>query len=499
MTFGLLAILIFVVAAFLYAAVIPVNGRGWFLLIGSLLAVYWLQPPLPIRFSDYILPTATILLTIVTWWITRQSGDKKQSASIRDDKITLALTAALVIGLSLFRYVDADYRLTASRPPSPLAVIILLGLVGGTLAGIFWLLKRIPDSDRGSSHGRRSRWLLTVSIVLIVVLFVVLKTELLSSGLGRIWRGFTGQDTSLASPIDLQWLGFSFVAFRLLHTLRDRQTGLLPVLSLREYISYVIFFPSYTAGPIDRAERFVTDYRSLPLIKGLDAPRFALGLERIIIGLFKKFVIADLLVQGISLNASNATQAQSSLALWILLYGFALRIYFDFGGYSDIVIGIGILFGVRLPENFKRPYLRSNIAAFWQSWHITLSNWVRFYVFTPLSRWMLRQSWRPSSTVIVFIAHISTMIVIGLWHGVSINFLIWGLWHGIALFTHKVWSDRTRKWYRGLNDNLAIKRTWTVFTWFITFNYVTIGWVWFALPRLSQSTAVLGKMFGLGW
>lgn len=499
MTFDLLGILVFVVAAFLYAAFIPARGRGWFIFVGSSLAIFWLQPPLPIRFSDYILPTATLLLTVLTWWLTRIPGDPDQLKSKHEDRISLAIMAALVIGLAFFRFVDAEYRLTPSRPPSPLTVAIVLGLIGAAFAGFFWMLGRRSSGGREESKTEISGKVLSLFIVFIVVLFVVLKTEALSSGLSRFWRGITGQDASLASPIDLQWLGFSFVAFRLLHTLRDRQTGLLPVLSLREYVSYVVFFPSYTAGPLDRAERYVKDYRELPRIRGLDPSRFASGFERILIGLLKKFVIADLLVQGISLNATNAAQAQSSAGLWVLLYGFALRIYFDFGGYSDIAIGIGLLFGVKLPENFNRPYLRNNITAFWQSWHITLSNWVRFYVFTPLSRWMLRRTWRPPTLIIVFIAQMTTMIIIGLWHGVTFNFFIWGVWHGVALFAHKVWSDRTRKWYREMSTRPWRKRAWTVATWFLTFNYVAIGWVWFALPSISQSATVLGRMFGFGW
>jgi len=390
MTFDLLAILVFVVAAFIYAAFVPAKGRGWFLFIGSALAVFWLQPPLSIRFSDYILPAATLLLTILTWWITRDPADQNQAGSKREDLISLAVIAIVIVGLACLRYVGAEYRITASRPPSPLAVAIALVLLGAVFAGLFYLLGRRTSDSQDNDRIWISAKVLSLAIILLIILFVVLKTEALSSGVSRFWRGLTGQDTTLASPIDLQWLGFSFVAFRLLHTLRDRQTGLLPVLSLREYVSYVVFFPSYTAGPLDRAERFVKDYRKLPLIRGLDPARFGLGLERILIGLLKKFVIADLLVQGISLNATNALQAESSAGLWILLYGYALRIYFDFGGYSDIAIGIGILFGIKLPENFNRPYLRTNITSFWQSWHITLSSWVRFYVFTPLSRWMLK-------------------------------------------------------------------------------------------------------------
>jgi alginate O-acetyltransferase complex protein AlgI len=491
MSLDLTAILVFGAAALIYATLLRPNGRAWALLIGSVVAIYWLQPALPIRFSDYILPTLTIALAALTWWVTRKQDDEEQRAFSPQDRLALGIVFALVIALAFMRFVDAGYRLTASRPPSPLMVTIIL-IAAGALFSLLarWLAPHLARPDR-------QRRVLTAAIVLLLILFVVLKSQNAATAVSRFWRGQTGQDASLASPLDLAWLGFSFVAFRLIHTLRDRQSGILPALSLREYLTYVIFFPAYTAGPIDRAERFSGDFRALPEMLGLDAARFALGLERILLGLLKKFVIADALAHGLSLSAVNAAQADSTAALWLLLYGYAFRLYLDFAGYSDIAIGIGILFGIKLPENFNWPYLRSNITAFWQSWHMTLSNWVRFYVFTPLSRWMLRQEWRPPNTLIVLTAHLATMSVIGLWHGITLNFFIWGLWHGIALFVHKIWSDRTRKWYLGLNKRPLRKAGWTALSWFLTFNYVVIGWVWFALPSVDQSLQVLAGLFGL--
>jgi alginate O-acetyltransferase complex protein AlgI len=182
--------------------------------------------------------------------------------------------------------------------------------------------------------------------------------------------------------------------------------------------------------------------------------------------------------------------------LWLLLYGYALRLFFDFSGYTDIAIGIALLFGIRLPENFDRPYQRTSITAFWQSWHITLSNWARFYVFSPFSRFLLTRQPKPSPIAVVLSAQLATTIVIGLWHGVSWNFLIWGVWHGVGLFVHKQWSDRTRGWYRQLNEQSERKRMWTVVAWFITFHFVVIGWVWFALPDVETSLRVLRGLFG---
>ncbi|MDQ7034405.1 MAG: MBOAT family O-acyltransferase [Anaerolineae bacterium] len=294
----------------------------------------------------------------------------------------------------------------------------------------------------------------------------------------------------------LGWLGFSYVAFRLIHTIRDRQSDILPTLSLRDYVAYIVFFPSFIAGPIDRAERFLDDLRHVPKLKRFDSVRFTEGCTRIGIGIFKKFVIADFLAQGMSLNATHAAQVENSFGLWLLLYGYALRLFFDFAGYSDIVIGIGILFGIKLPENFHHPYTRSSITEFWQNWHITLSDWVRTYVFSPFSRWILRLKPRPAAFITVLLAQLLTMLIIGLWHGVSINFLLWGLWHGIGLWLHKQFSDRTRKWYRGLKERKWQFRLWKTGTWFITFHFVVLGWVWFALSDVNLSIKVFSVLFG---
>jgi len=493
MTFSLVAIGVFTAAALVYALIIRPGGRGWALLVGSIVAVYWLQPSLPIRFSDFILPTITILLTVVGWWSTRRPEDPEQKLTVSQDRLAILVTLLIILALSLFRYVGADYRITASRPPSPLIVLLALAV----FAGLLLLVYKVLNSYLQREDGQRK--ILTGLIIFVVILFIIVKSEPLATAASGLWRRYTGQDANLASPSNLAWLGFSFVAFRLIHTFRDRQTGLMPILSYKEYLTYVIFFPSYTAGPIDRAERFAAEMRSLPEMVGLDAGRFVSGFSRIIIGLFKKFVVADTLARGLSLTAENAAQSESSFWLWILLYGYGFRLFFDFAGYTDIAIGIGILFGVKLPENFDRPYLKSNITAFWQSWHITLSNWVRFYIFTPLSRSLLRKSWRPSNTVIVLIAQLTTMAVIGLWHGITWNFFIWGIWHGLGLFVHKVWSDRTRGWHRSLGNHPGQKRAWTFFSWFLTFNFVILGWVWFALPTITLSLDTFAHLFGFGW
>jgi len=510
MTFDLLAILIAVIAAGIYSALLPARWRGWALMIASVIAVYRLQPALPIRYLDFILPTATVMIAVACWWWTRKP--KIQESIVRARYIlplqnmlsgengrALIVIFALIVGMSLMRFVDANFRLTASRPPDPLLVIAALVVVGAGVLGVSVWITSPPSPLSEFREGEQTKIktpqqrVLTAVIFLIVLIFIVFKTEALATVLSGWLRAQAGQDTSLASMIDLNWLGFSYIAFRLIHTLRDRQSGLLPDLSLREYVTYLVFFPALVAGPIDRAERFVKDYRTLPEKIGFDSTRWVEGLTRITIGILKKFVIADTLAQGAALNALNAGQASSTWALWALLYGYALRLFFDFSGYSDIAIGIGILFGIKLPENFDRPYLKTNLAAFWQSWHMTLSSWARFYVFSPLTRALLMR--KVKSLQVVFITQMATMLVIGLWHGVTLNFFIWGAWHGLGLFIHKQWTDRTRARYMRLSDRQ--KRAVMVISWFVTFHYVVIGWVWFALPEVGQSVRVLARLLGV--
>lgn len=485
MTLDLHAILILGVGTLAYGLVVPRRYRGWALLVASLVAIYWLQPPLPIRHSDFILPTATIVLAVAGWWWTRPPGSQRAPAAI--DLTALSTIVVAVLALSLARYVQFPVDIVASRPPDPL--LVALALVGATIIIV----------ASGMAIARRPRLGLSLAVLAVVVLLAVLKTAGLAELVAGWWRDATGRDPDLASPADLGWLGFSYVAFRLIHTFRDRQSGLLPAMPLRDYVTYIIFFPAYTAGPIDRAERFQGDMVALPAADLRAPPRYVEAGTRIGLGLLKKFVVADALATGVALSASNALDVDSTAWLWVMLYAYAIRLWLDFSGYTDIAIGLGILAGVRLPENFQSPYTRTNITVFWQSWHMTLSGWARSYVFSPLSRWMLGRTRRPPGWVMVLVAQAATMATIGLWHGVTWAFLAWGLWHAAGLFVHKQWSDRTRRWYRGLQSKPAKVRTWRAFGWFLTFHFVVAGWVFFLIPDLGDGARVLGRLVGVGW
>ncbi len=454
------------------------DRRGAFLFWTSLLALFWLQPPLPIRWSGFILPAATVGLTVIFWWLTRPAG---RVAPAREDWITLGWIFLAILLLGLVRYLPPDWRPTLNRPPSLPLIAAGLLLAGGG----FWGLARA---------GRRPP--LMAGAIFILLVFIALKSPPLTAALSAVWRLGAGQNPELARPADLAWLGFSYIAFRLLHTLRDRQTGQLPDLTLRGYLTYIIFFPSLLAGPIDRAERFSSDYEALVALQVGDPGRWFDGLTRIGSGLFKKFILADSLALGFALDPVNAAQVDSTGWLWLLLYGYGLRLYLDFAGYSDIAIGLGLLFGIRLPENFDFPYARTDIASFWKSWHISLSDWARFYIFTPLSRALLRRKPRPAPSLIVLLGHLATMLAIALWHGITANFFIWGLWHAAGLFAHKQWSDRTRALYRRVQTIPWQRRVWKGAGWLITFHFVLLGWVWFLLPDLPAALRTFRLLLG---
>ena len=445
------------------------------LLLGiSALAVYALQPALPVRGLDFWLPTATLSITTLTWILTTPPEQR----SWRTNWLAAAILGGIVLALGLTRYLGLSLPLTASRPPQTLQLLVWLAIIA--LAA--FLLTRFAKPGKA---------LLTAAFVFVILLFVVLKVPALAALVSVGLRSLNHQSTNLASALDLRWLGFSYIAFRLLHTLRDRQTGRLPAVSLSEYVVYVIFFPALAAGPIDRIERFTGDLRRSLALTSDDLAEAG---KRLAIGLFKKFAVADTLAL-VALNATNALQVQTTGWAWVLLYAYAFQIYFDFSGYTDIAIGLGGLLGIRLPENFKAPYLKPNLTQFWNNWHMTLTQWFRAYFFNPLTR-TLRSGKKPLPIpAIIFITQVATMALIGFWHGVTWNFALWGLWHGLGLFVHNRWSELTRARFSALP--LPAQKTLNVGGVLLTFHYVALGWAFFALPTPQISWHVLLKLFGI--
>ncbi|MCU0486506.1 MAG: hypothetical protein MUC85_10425, partial [Anaerolineales bacterium] len=364
-------ILVFLVGALLHGYWLRGRWRGWVLLGLSLLAVFWLQPSTPIRYLDFWLPTGSIALSVFVWAaVSRPSPETK-----RINWITGAAIVVIIVLVSLLRYFEPICCLTPTRPPDLISTMMGVGALA-ILAGLNLRL------------GAGKKPLAGLFILAILVLFIVLKTEPLSLAASIGLRNITGQSANLASSFDIRWLGISYIAFRLLHVLRDHQTGRANNFNLQEFLIYVLFFPALSAGPIDRAPRFAQDLRK-PF--QLTSKEILAGGERLVIGIFKKFVLADTLAV-VALSEVSSQQVVSTGWMWVMLYAYALRIYFDFSGYTDIAIGMGRLFGITLPENFEKPYLKPNLTLFWNSWHITLAQWFRAYFFNPITRALRTQS-----------------------------------------------------------------------------------------------------------
>ncbi len=490
----LVHILIFILTALAAGKVVPKKYRMLVILAASLIAAYALQPVLPIRSLDFWLPTLSIGLVVLTWATVQTTAppspqnDPTQPNSLWKRSIpSLLVFAAALLAIALTRYTGDLCCLSATRPPPVWQILI----AAGAILLIAWLFLR------GVQNKHR---LASVVILLILVLFIILKSPAMSLKASAWLRALTGQNIELAAASDLVWLGFSFLAFRLLHVLRDFQTGKLHTgnsmpYSLGELSSYALFFPAYTAGPIDRSQRWIKELQSQNQVTGEDIIE---GSKRILVGIFKKFVLADSLAL-LALNAQNATQVQSTLWAWFFLYAYALRIYFDFSGYTDIAIGIGRLAGFKLPENFAGPYLKTNLTAFWNSWHITLAQWFRAYFFNPLTRYLRAPGGRKINIpvwAVILTGQIGTMLLIGLWHGISLNFAIWGLWHGAGLFLHNRWSEWMRPRSAALESRPVLAKFAQAGGWLLTFNFVAIGWVWFSLPTPAMASEFLRRLAG---
>jgi alginate O-acetyltransferase complex protein AlgI len=450
------------------------RGRSLSMLAISTFAIFWLQPGEPFVTLLFWLPVGTLTITLLCWALT----STPESRSWKQNWTAIALLASIIVLMDLNRIFRFEQIFTSRTPILELALAVMFGLSVITIVIIRW---------QGANH-----FFQAAAFIAIILIFIILKTPDLLSRVSGYLINLRG-----ANPADkttpLTWLGYSYIAFRLLHTIRDKQTGRLPSLTIAEYFNYAIFFPSFTAGPIDRVERFVKELKApLPMTND---DWLETG-TRLFVGLFKKFVIADLLAI-ISLNDILVTQVKSAGWMWIFLYAYTFRIYFDFSGYTDIAIGIGRLMGIRLPENFNAPYLKSNLTQFWNSWHMSLTQWFRAYYFNPITRAM-RSAKRPVPVwLIIFVTQISTMVLIGLWHGVTNGFAIWGLWHGIGLFVQNRWSEFIRKRVPTWVQTGSGQKVANAFGVFLTFNFVALGWLFFNLDSPAMAWLAMKKLFGI--
>ena len=326
---------------------------------------------------------------------------------------------------------------------------------------------------RSESKGAR-RALLGVSLLLNVGLLAA--TKIISARVGDRYSW-------------LLTLSLSFYCFQSLTYTVDlyrREDGAEATRNWLGYLGGALFFPVMVAGPILRLHDFLKQFFRKPLLTPELAGR---ALLLIGIGLVKKLLIADFLAENLVTRVFDTPTLYSGLEVLAAIYGYALQLFFDFSGYTDIALGVGLLLGLRLPENFNRPYLAVNLMDFWRRWHISFSTWLRDYIQERLPQ--RRRTYPLASycyTVIV------TFLLGGLWHGIGWTFLTWGLLHGFALAGVRVWIQlrkRPRGWKPG--------RFGTIVATFITFHFVCFTWIFFHASSMANAWEVLGRLGSLTW
>lgn len=263
-------------------------------------------------------------------------------------------------------------------------------------------------------------------------------------------------------------LGISYIVFKHISYLTDIKWGLVKPGRLDDFVLYSSLFTIFMAGPIERFERFKPQVEQ-PRVP-FAWPDIEFGFRRIVFGMFRKLVIADWI--GYFINPVWKEPDQYTLLIRTLaLFGYSIQIYMDFAGYSDIAIGSSRLFGLRIMENFRNPYLAPNIGQFWRRWHISLSDWIRDYLFFPLSRINQNKFWSKIAVPVI------AMGLCGLWHGAAWHFIVWGVWHGIGLSLFQFWSELKRKHGSLAIFQAASSQRITPIT--INFCFVTVGWMFF--------------------
>ncbi len=283
------------------------------------------------------------------------------------------------------------------------------------------------------------------------------------------------------NPIDvLLPVGISFYTFQSLSYTIDVYRGdLAPRRSLLDYALFVAFFPQLVAGPIVRAAEF---FRELDHPRNFTEKQIAYALILIAFGYIKKVVFADSLAMAAD-PVWNDLASSTPWSVALAVYAFAFQIYFDFSGYTDIAIGIAMLFGFQFPKNFDYPYIATSVQEFWRRWHMTLSRWLRDYLYVSLGG-------NRKGVPLTYVNLMLTMLLGGLWHGASWNFVIWGALHGSYLIFERLLLNRIPGWQ---SDILPMR----LLRWLLTFHLVCFAWIFFRAPDFSSSMLVLAKLGAL--
>jgi alginate O-acetyltransferase complex protein AlgI len=377
---------------------------------------------------------AFLAAVCLVFWLSVRARRLQLTLLVAADLFFLAHFSLIYLALPFAALVDYLVGLGLGRKPNPIVRRLLLGVSLAVNVGLLLGLKLVPFVSRASW-----RWLLPLTL--------------------------------------------SFYCFQSLTYTIDLYLGEFePTHSALTYLAGALFFPSITAGPIPRMGKLLTQLSS-PF--RLTQEEGAQALLLIGTGLVKKLLIADFLANNLVGRIFDTPALYSSCEILLGVYGYSLQLFFDFSGYTDIARGAAMLLGIELPENFRRPYLSINIAEFWRRWHITFSEWLRDYLFDFFPK---RRKFPVLSYSYAFLL---TMMLGGLWHGLSWNFLIWGTLHGVGLGVVFAWkkhrSAPSPAWWAKLVAGL------------LTFHFVCFTWIFFRAATLAGALQILRGLSRHTW
>ena len=367
---------------------------------------------------------------------------------------------------------------------SPEFLLLLIGTTWADFQLARWIyrLRWVADGEEREGGRGPAKRLLVASLVMNLGVLAYFKYGLFFYASAASLFAVPPTPGFLAVVVPL---GISFYTFHSISYIVDTYRGLRPpTSSFPDFALYVAFFPQLIAGPITRWGFFgpqLAEKRTVPLER-LEASLFLLAA-----GLVKKVACADSLggfVDGVYAAPADAGQ----IAVWVAVYAYAFQIYFDFSGYTDIAMGVAGLLGFRLPENFRHPYLSENPSEFWRRWHISLSSWLRDYLYISLGGNRL-------GSIRTYVNLFLTMLLGGLWHGAAWTFVLWGAFHGVWLALHRLVSRRNPFQRAALDHGAPAPRTPRWLRRVVTFHLIALGWVVFRAGTVATLGEFLGALF----
>jgi alginate O-acetyltransferase complex protein AlgI len=409
--------------------------------------------------------------------------------SLRGSPARHRLRTLIVVLASAWFYTRFDY---GPRHPhlgwAYLAVLFTSAAIDFQLARA---IVRVDDSPLAKSDpaaaGRRRKQLLVVSVVYNLGVLAFFKYTNFAIDNAQALLAALGVKSQLAHLSVVLPIGISFFTFETMsYTVDVYRRELRPSESFLEYLLFISFFPHLVAGPIIRPRDMLPQLRAEPAI---DGKQIGEGLFLVGVGLLKKVVIADFLAINHVQRVFDQPERFSAPEALAAVYGYALQIYCDFSGYTDIAIGSALMLGIVLPKNFDAPYQSRDLQEFWHRWHISLSSWLRDYLYIPLggSRGTSSQTYRNLMI---------TMLLGGLWHGASWNFVIWGAMHGGALAVTRMWQRRSKPSRADAGgEREARTPMWRgALTVFLTFHYVCLAWIFFRAESFAQAMGMVRRI-----